>query len=408
MIHTGMLTLRDIGLTYQCYQAFGRLPGTQWSQKEQCNINYDYRPKGLILLGKKFSPAEGQVVHILMARINFNRLVTQEGGITVATEPDYPDVEIAFNLLMEEIGLPSMQYWTVSRLDYCVNIQTPNAATYVKLLKRGIVPWWWRDRYIHANNDYGQQTGSVYLVPDIDRREGQNKHKTGARILNIYDKADQLRSEGASPDQVAEAEGILRVEVQCLKPRLKTIKKRMRLHDMSLSNLWSADICSRELQTALYAIAGTTCDYSAKGETVKALRACSGMHTATRERLRAMLDYVATHTAWGLNQWREEHGARQTREDINRLSDLGINPVTINDKRFQDAAKSKVFDILPDRRIASVFTLLEQAMKEENGYPDSLEEEPENLEEEIPLLWMFEQDESLEDAEENKDVDLYD
>ena len=310
MIHTGMLTLREISTSFWNYKLFESMPDTHWDSQKGYLTNEAYRDQGIRLYGRVIQPdPNGGTVHVLMVRVNFHRLLTWQGSVTVAREEDYEAVRDAFNILMESIGLPDLSRWTASRIDYCVNITTPNVATYIKLLKRGTIPWYWRDRYIDETGQHGQSEGSLYLVPRIDRSEERNRKKTGSRIVNVYDKADQLRKEGADTSEIAEAGNVLRIEVQCFKPRLRGIKNRERLPDMSLESFWNADICQSELKRALSAITRTTCDYVAKSKAKRTIQD-SSYHTETKERLRELIDNIAnTRQAWGLSRWQADHGA---------------------------------------------------------------------------------------------------
>ena len=104
--------------------------------------------------------------------------------------------------------------FTVSRIDYCINVKTPLVATYIDFMSRAF-------RMTNTGTrvnftDEHDLTGSVYVRTTADYRDNSNKNYT----LNFYDKSDRLKYLAAKGVYVNEADGvlasnILRLEVQC-------------------------------------------------------------------------------------------------------------------------------------------------------------------------------------------------
>ena len=104
--------------------------------------------------------------------------------------------------------------FTVTRIDYCVNVETPYVQEYITFLSDAFEKTNTGSRvdYVKENNLFG----SVYVRTASDYRENQNKNYT----LNFYDKSDRLRYLQAQGYCVSEADrllakNILRLEVQC-------------------------------------------------------------------------------------------------------------------------------------------------------------------------------------------------
>ena len=104
--------------------------------------------------------------------------------------------------------------FTVSRIDYCINVETPFVATYIDFMSRAF-------RMTNSGNrvnftDEHELSGSVYVRTTADYRDNSNKNYT----LNFYDKSDRLKYLAAKGVYVNEADwvlasNILRLEVQC-------------------------------------------------------------------------------------------------------------------------------------------------------------------------------------------------
>lgn len=104
--------------------------------------------------------------------------------------------------------------FTVSKIDYCVNVETPYVEEYIDFLSRAF-----QMTNKGARVDYAGEhclTGSVYVKTASDYNADVNKNYT----LNFYSKADRLNylvTNGVhvSDSDFALAENVLRLEVQC-------------------------------------------------------------------------------------------------------------------------------------------------------------------------------------------------
>lgn len=109
--------------------------------------------------------------------------------------------------------LPSEERWTVSRIDYTVNLLSENVEKCVYLAKKGRDP---------------------YRYKDTIKLPGSSYRKSKTVILNFYDKLDHIRKNTGptSPNAylMEEAKNIFRIEIQCLgNKKLRHIKDKYKL-----------------------------------------------------------------------------------------------------------------------------------------------------------------------------------
>lgn len=104
--------------------------------------------------------------------------------------------------------------FSVTRIDYCFNVETPYVREYIDFLGRAF------QAVDHGNRkNYTEEhalNGSVYIRTASDYRDNSNKNYT----VNFYNKLDRLQYLQRTGVQVSEAdmalaENILRLEVQC-------------------------------------------------------------------------------------------------------------------------------------------------------------------------------------------------
>lgn len=118
--------------------------------------------------------------------------------------------------------------FTVSQIDYCINVETPWVTTYIDYMSRAF-------RKVNTGTrvnftDEHKLHGSVYVRTTADYRANSNKNYT----LNFYDKYDRLKYLSDKGIYVKEADwllasNILRLEVQCGHNLIKRQTKKFRI-----------------------------------------------------------------------------------------------------------------------------------------------------------------------------------
>ncbi len=106
-----------------------------------------------------------------------------------------------------------VQKFSVTRIDYCFNVETPYVKTYLDFLQKAFsMTNTGRTNFTEEKN----LSGSVYIRTNADYRENSNKNYTA----NFYDKSDRLQYQIKNGQRVTEsdillAQNVLRLEVQC-------------------------------------------------------------------------------------------------------------------------------------------------------------------------------------------------
>lgn len=134
------------------------------------------------------------------------------------------ELNTALNRLFP-VAIMDIRDFTVSRIDYCFNVETPHVTDYIDFMSRAF-------QMVNAGTrvDYSskhQLSGSVYIRTASDYEDNSNKNYT----LNFYDKADQVKdliSKGAyiSEGDRMLARDVLRLEVQCGYQMIKRLTRK--------------------------------------------------------------------------------------------------------------------------------------------------------------------------------------
>lgn len=123
------------------------------------------------------------------------------------------EINVAINKLFPSPIL-DIRSFTVSKIDYCINVETPYVKEYIAFLSKAF-----QMTNKESRVDYAAEhdlLGSIYVRTTSDYNADQNKNYT----LNFYNKAARLQYLIANGRHVNEAdlilaENLLRLEVQC-------------------------------------------------------------------------------------------------------------------------------------------------------------------------------------------------
>jgi len=347
MVHTGELfypldgkqelathirTLPDTDIVYD-YKKDGK------SYRKTTNKSYSDR--GITSLDVRTIVNDGFCQTYLKCRVNFSKLAYPDdktNKIDIITPFESRTVEENFNKLAAAIGMPLFEYWTVHRLDYCIQVKTPYVKEYIKLFKKGD-----RKGYINeldGNNNRTDKPGSLYLV-----RNTKNKRYRGFTI-NFYDKYDQLsKEEDTSPELLEASKDILRLEVQCFKPKLEYIKKKYNFENKLIINFLDENICEDIIGQYIKEIIGDA-DYHRKSKALKRIENAK-LQTSTKRDLKQIIEAVAKqHQSIDKVRKKGILKADVYNRRIKQLYEMNINPVTISDTAPKMENKT-IYDGLP-------------------------------------------------------------
>lgn len=341
MIHTAMLTY-DLPYSRKnilVFEKFIKQPGSEYHRQYKKWYNQTYRDQGIRVIAYQLD-RPGYKGIVFKCRINFKRLIEQEDKVSIYAESDKNQMIKRFNEIMKALNLKTWNTWKANRIDYCINVRTPYVKEYVKLMQKGDIPYYQRMAYDKETRNKGHKPGSLYLPAKVrDKR----KRKTGSQTINFYDKYDQRVKEGATGEDLEQARNVLRLEVQCLYPKLRYIKKKNMLPDMKIERFLSAEICADVLEKAVKGICHMG-DYYRRSEALKIIDQ-SRYHESTKNVLKMILNEVAKQyrsIAKVREQFIEDGMSRdQFRLFMNRFDELGINAVTISDNKHLDQKSLK-------------------------------------------------------------------
>lgn len=388
MIHTATITYGnsiDTRVSKGLFEQFMGLTSTQWMPQKKAFINKALQSDGIVVTGSRHTDSRsGYTWYSFSIRINFIRLIEKENRITVFTEQYTDAVANKFNRLLSELcfGMPDFYQWRVNRIDYCINVYTEHVPQYINLLRKGDKPWF-LDVPRNAQGNYTRPYGSVYYAKG-KRHEGQPKKKTTSIAINFYDKESQLKHEQArqiqnhepvtvTEEMIQQAHNILRLEVQCNKPRTDYLKVKYDMTTKNLHYFLQDDIGIDVLTKGLRQVA-MPADYKTKSAVIAEIDSMANWQHTTKDRLIQLVESISRrHNAvWKYRDTlTSEDDKKALRRDLKRLESMGINVVTIADNEKTLSAEEKRLGL------TSVVELALKAIQEEciqhNNYIDAIE-----------------------------------
>lgn len=327
MVHTATLTYRPTAELYDTLKSQAHFDKIlkQW-------VCSTYSNQGITIYAY-FTYGSFHGDHFV-CRVNFHKLVDPNDRITVYTNAEYTAMADNFNRIMDELGgLPHLEEWQVRRIDYCVNVRTPYVKEYIKLMKKGDMPYSQDLPYDRKTRKRRQQPGSVYYPSKVyDSR----KKKTGSFTINFYDKYDECQKKGVTGEALEQAREILRLEVQCHRPKLDTVRNRYALPDRRVNNLLDPEIGLNILRKAVKDVS-LNADYLRRSVAIARVYDTTHRKT-TKNRMIRIINEVATQhqSVWKIRDKLYTNG-EMTKESFNaclsKLRDANINPVTISDNQ---------------------------------------------------------------------------
>ena len=320
MIHTATLTYSP---TKELFQSFIHASGVRYDPKRKQFMKDSFKSHGIVLFAfavqnKTFYS------YSFICRINFKRLIETGDRIATFAESDTDAVAASFDAIMAKISpdMPPFFEWNVNRIDYCVNVRTPYVAEYLRLLKKSDMPHYFRAR----NGNHYQRSGSLYLVCD-------------SVTVNFYDKQDQLRHEqktnaAITNSMIAQAQDILRVEVQCHRARTNYIKFKYDMDAKTIGYFLSDAISMQVLLSTLDRIAPHA-DYQRRGTALLYINVSRFSERKKRQLRQLIADIARQHASiWKVRKQYDNDGI-MTKNTFNQclraLKSMNVNAVTISD-----------------------------------------------------------------------------
>lgn len=338
MIHTGMIFCN---INKDQFEKFRSHPDTKPHRQDKFRtwVNIAFKDYGITYIQARYIQKPQFTTMHVTCRLNFKRLIEQENRVLTYKESDHDAVVYAFNQIMMQVGLPSWNFWKVSRIDYCIDVKTDHVEHYIHLMQKGDIPYHQKLPYNPVNKRREHKKGSVYLIA---RARDKRSNKTGSVTVNFYDKYLQKLNEQAvtmtvTDAEVEQARNILRLEIQCFLPKINSLKNSYSLTDTRLEQYLSDYICCNVIEDMLFKIARKGA-YLRMSEALQIIDA-SSYQTRTKIKLKALVKAVARQyqSVAKVRDMFISDGTVRDREAfsdlLRKLDKLDVNPVTIPDKK---------------------------------------------------------------------------
>ena len=209
------------------------------------------------------------------------------------------------------ISLPGLDYWTVDRIDYAININTPYVKEYIKLFQRVDRPKGFEELYCSKSKTRKQLEGSFYLFND-------------SVAINFYDKESERAKQDFSADG---AKNLLRLEVQCKSLKINTLKTKNRFRGKCLKNYLSKDISCKQIEHYYNNTIGGG-DYYKLTEAILKVQE-SNYTNGTKNKLIETLRAINKHRSIWKAREKSKYSVSRFNRHLKKIRDLNINPVTI-------------------------------------------------------------------------------
>lgn len=207
--------------------------------------------------------------------------------------------------------LPRLEYWIIDRIDYTVNINTPYVEEYIKLFQRADKPRNFKEWYCDRSKVRKQPEGSFYLISQSVN-------------INFYNKEHERLSQNFNRDG---AKDLLRLEIQCKKPKTNTIKSKNGFDSRHLEHYLSQEISYHQLEYYYNKTIGAG-DYYKLSEAIRIVQE-SNYTFKTKEKLIEVLRAVSRHRSIWKAREESKYNSSCFNRYLKQIRALGVNPVTI-------------------------------------------------------------------------------
>jgi len=325
-------------------------------KKSELTVCELYSQRGIIIKLGKNEHAKYAYIEL---RINPKRTIDTNNLIEVTKETDISNILSEFEMLLKPIqrqfildlvekkviespykfemlkgragdvvDLTDLGSYQVRRIDYCINVKTKLADTYMKLIRQGDVP----PRFIMKMNN-NSITGKSKRYKD-----SMYLHTKSRDIkINFYNKEKEVESKWSNYKdyQIKEATDMLRFEIQCSGAKVNNMKANYKLQSKSLGMFAYNQIALEVVNKYYNAVVGKE-DYV----TLQSARQCvifSDLFTNTeKKRMIDVLELInqkrsiyEARIAYVKERKGSEDAKKAFNQVLRRIRMLYINPVTI-------------------------------------------------------------------------------
>ena len=289
---------------------------------------YGLKDQGIIILFTRTKKKKFTTYNIKY-RISAHRVLNNDCYTGLFNTKDYDLLEDKVNsILMEQSELlPKLEDCSLQRLDYCINARLENqkqVKEYIKLCQRCNIPRKLkRLRYQNeSKKKYNDNDMTVYSSKYIE-----------ISIYNKYAQMKEQQSKKVSFPDIEDAKNIVRIEIRCMKDKLKQIDETFEGYRLK-DQLWKFMKYGDEIGTYLYEYYLSMMFGTGKLYTLSEVKnriECSGFTEKQRKKMlslaedanisRSLDEAVSYHT--------EEHGKAYVKKVLDLFDLIDTSPVTI-------------------------------------------------------------------------------
>lgn len=332
MIHTLEITYKIISKTMfnQIYKRLEENENKNWKAVgDDTYINKSFIEFGfnkILLSRKQVDPKYKRKLEFITIVLNPNKLVTGNRFNIIGIE-EYEKLNEKFDEFIKDIhiNLPSLAHWSMKRVDYTIDIETPYVKEYIKLFQRGDKPSNFNELYCPISKTSKQIDGSLYLF---------NKSVT----INFYDKENEVLSKKIDANP---CKNILRLEVQCKKSKTNYISIKNEFGNRFAKNFFDEQLSLNHIRYYYDKIIGSG-DYYTLGEAIRIVEE-SKYTRKTKDKLIEVLKAVSKHRSI----WKARENSTYNPNCFNRylkqIRGLGVNPVTIPERWGIDKLENLIY-----------------------------------------------------------------
>ena len=356
-----------VTITYKCnfttwnickhYESIKRTDEQEDNEKKY--MIRDFERNGVQLFGYERKPDKPtKRHHMLEMRLNLAKLAYWNNQRVVCfrgTDKEFDMLKRHFNAMIVHIfgydyywTKPMFNAWRLSRIDFALDVEVPNVAEYIELIRKGKVPAWatvYTERNV-KNHRKEPPKGGHYLT-------------SGCVHWNIYDKEDRIKYkieqnssmlEDANSQkneiikqkindlqkQLPRAQNILRIEIQVLIDKVRRIDKQK-----GYNRKWYRYL-DRDMQYTLcfgdrgyLAMLEVNARYNGKEHTIKVIQEAKGLQKAVKQDMIDIVELLTKKRATLETVKQEYVNTRGYSKETfnNRLKQfekIHVNPVTLN------------------------------------------------------------------------------
>lgn len=326
MISHRLISIRDYNEIFRVLDLISKKNNTTFRKKK-----YGYETKALIDYGfnkvilKKVKVDKKYKHDYLNITIILNPIrLINKNKLEVIKEDDLGLVYKRFKEVKNKIfsGLPVLEHWDINRVDYAININTEHVKEYIKLFQRADKPSSFKEQYCTKAHRSKQLEGSFYLY---------NKSVT----INFYDKEDELMKKNFNTDG---AKNLLRLEVQCNKPKTNNIKYKNEFGTSHVKNYLRMDL-SEEYINHYYSKTIGSGDYYKLYKAIQIIKGSNYTYIIIKNLVEVLQEVNIHRSIWKARE-KSQYSKNSFNKYLKMIRALNINPVTIPNSWEVDYIKS--------------------------------------------------------------------